>query len=37
VAFNVHDCSTKSYAFTRECEVELAEADFVPLRREITR
>ena len=37
VTFNVHAGSTKSYAFTREYEVELAEADFVPLRREITR
>jgi 2-oxoglutarate ferredoxin oxidoreductase subunit beta len=37
VTFNDHEGSTKSYAFTREYEVELAEADFVPLRREITR
>jgi 2-oxoglutarate ferredoxin oxidoreductase subunit beta len=36
VTFNDHEGSTKSYAFTREHEVELAEADFVPLRREIT-
>jgi hypothetical protein len=36
VTFNVHEGSTKSYAFTREYEVELAEADFVPLRLEIT-
>jgi 2-oxoglutarate ferredoxin oxidoreductase subunit beta len=36
VSFNDHEGSTKSYAFTREHEVEAVEADFVPLRREIT-
>lgn len=36
VSFNDHEGSTKSYAFTREHEVESVEADFVPLRREIT-
>jgi 2-oxoglutarate ferredoxin oxidoreductase subunit beta len=36
VTFNDHDGSTKSYKFTREHEVEVSAADFVPLRREIT-
>ena len=36
VTFNDHDGSTKSYKFTREHEVEVSSADFVPLRREIT-
>jgi len=36
VTFNDHEGSTKSYKFTREHEVEIAHADFVPLRREIT-
>ena len=36
MTFNDHEGSTKSYAFTREHEVEIAAADFVPLRREIT-
>jgi 2-oxoglutarate ferredoxin oxidoreductase subunit beta len=36
VSFNDHEGSTKSYAFTREHEVEAVHADFVPLRREIT-
>lgn len=36
VSFNDHEGSTKSYAFTREHEVEAVETDFVPLRREIT-
>src|SRR4249919_3228307 len=36
VTFNDHDSSTKSYKFTREHEVEVTAADFVPLRREIT-
>jgi 2-oxoglutarate ferredoxin oxidoreductase subunit beta len=36
VTFNDHDGSTKSYKFTREHEVEISTADFVPLRREIT-
>src|SRR5471030_573322 len=36
VTFNDHDGSTKSYKFTREHDVEISTADFVPLRREIT-
>ncbi len=36
VSFNDHEGSTKSYAFTREHEVEAVQADFVPLQREIT-
>ncbi len=36
VSFNDHEGSTKSYAYTREHEVEAVHADFVPLRREIT-
>jgi 2-oxoglutarate ferredoxin oxidoreductase subunit beta len=36
VSFNDHEGSTKSYAYTREHEVETVDADFVPLRREIT-
>jgi 2-oxoglutarate ferredoxin oxidoreductase subunit beta len=36
VSFNDHEGSTKSYAFTREHEVEAVHADFVPLQREIT-
>jgi 2-oxoglutarate ferredoxin oxidoreductase subunit beta len=36
VSFNDHEGSTKSYAFTREHEVEAVHADFIPLRREIT-
>src|SRR5450432_4773625 len=36
VSFNDHDGSTKSYKFTREHDVEISTADFVPLRREIT-
>src|SRR5205085_9765154 len=36
VTFNDHEGSTKSYKFTREHEVEVSAADFVPLRREIT-
>jgi 2-oxoglutarate ferredoxin oxidoreductase subunit beta len=36
VTFNDHEGSTKSYAYTREHEVEAVTADFVPLRREIT-
>ncbi|MGQ0650516.1 MAG: 2-oxoacid:ferredoxin oxidoreductase subunit beta [Gemmatimonadaceae bacterium] len=35
VTFNDHEGSTKSYKFTREHEVEIAAADFVPLQREI--
>ncbi len=36
VTFNDHEGSTKSYRYTREHEVEIVHADFVPLRREIT-
>ena len=36
VTFNDHEGSTKSYKFTREHEVEISAADFVPLRREVT-
>jgi 2-oxoglutarate ferredoxin oxidoreductase subunit beta len=36
VSFNDHEGSTKSYAFTREHEVEVVHTDFVPLRHEIT-
>jgi 2-oxoglutarate/2-oxoacid ferredoxin oxidoreductase subunit beta len=36
VTFNDHEGSTKSYRFTREHAHTLAEADFVPVRREIT-
>ena len=36
VSFNDHEGSTKSYAYTREHEVELVDADYVPLRREIS-
>ncbi len=36
VSFNDHEGSTKSYAFTREHEVEAVHVDFVPLQREIT-
>ena len=35
VSFNDHEGSTKSYAHMRAQSVELVEADFVPLRREI--
>ena len=35
VTFNDHEGSTKSYKFTREHDVEIVAADFVPLRREI--
>ena len=35
VTFNDHEGSTKSYKFTREHEVEISAADFVPLRREV--
>jgi len=35
VTFNDHEGSTKSYKFTREHEVEVVAADFVPLRREV--
>jgi 2-oxoglutarate ferredoxin oxidoreductase subunit beta len=36
VTFNDHEGSTKSYRYTREKNVEVAHADFVPLRREIS-
>jgi len=36
VTFNDHEGSTKSYAYTRQHEVETVHADFVPLRHEIT-
>ncbi len=36
VTFNDHEGSTKSYAYTREHNVEVIEADFVPIRTEIT-
>ncbi|MCC7126491.1 MAG: 2-oxoacid:ferredoxin oxidoreductase subunit beta [Acidobacteria bacterium] len=36
VTFNDHEGSTKSYAYTREHQVEVVHADFVPLREEIT-
>ncbi len=36
VSFNDHEGSTKSYKYTREHDVEIADADFVPLRKEIT-
>ena len=36
VTFNDHEGSTKSYAYTREHQVEVVHADFVPPRDEIT-
>jgi 2-oxoglutarate/2-oxoacid ferredoxin oxidoreductase subunit beta len=36
VTFNDHEGSTKSYAYTREHQVEVVQADFVPRREEIT-
>jgi hypothetical protein len=36
VTFNDHEGSTKSYAYTREHQVEVVQADFVPMREEIT-
>ena len=36
VTFNDHDGSTKSYAYTREHNVEIVQADFVPPAAEIT-
>ena len=36
VTFNDHDGSTKSYAYTREHNVEIVQADFVPPAKEIT-
>jgi 2-oxoglutarate ferredoxin oxidoreductase subunit beta len=35
VSFNDHEGSTKSYKYTREHDVEVADVDFVPLRKEI--
>ena len=35
VTFNDHEGSTKSYAYTREHQIEVVHADFVPLREEI--
>ncbi|MBS1716817.1 MAG: 2-oxoacid:ferredoxin oxidoreductase subunit beta [Armatimonadetes bacterium] len=36
VTFNDHEGSTKSYSYTREHMIEVVEADFVPIRSEIT-
>ncbi len=36
VTFNDHEGSTKSYAYTREHQIELVQSDFVPERSEIT-
>jgi len=36
VTFNDHEGSTKSYAYTREHDVQVVQADFVPPAREIT-
>ena len=36
VTFNDHEGSTKSYAYTREHNVEVVQADFVPPREEIS-
>ena len=36
VTFNDHEGSTKSYAYTREHQVEVVQADFVPPADEIT-
>ncbi|MCC7229281.1 MAG: 2-oxoacid:ferredoxin oxidoreductase subunit beta [Fimbriimonadaceae bacterium] len=36
VTFNDHEGSTKSYAYTRKHQLEVVQADFVPLREEIT-
>ncbi|MFI5386068.1 MAG: 2-oxoacid:ferredoxin oxidoreductase subunit beta [Fimbriimonadales bacterium] len=36
VTFNDHEGSTKSYAYTREHQIELVYSDFVPMRKEIT-
>lgn len=36
VTFNDHDGSTKSYAYTREKDVEVVHTDFVPVMKEIT-
>ncbi len=36
VTFNDHEGSTKAYSYTREHKIELINADFVPMRDEIT-
>lgn len=36
VTFNDHEGSTKSYAYTREHQIEVVQTDFVPFRDEIT-
>src|SRR5207245_700973 len=36
VTFNDHEGSTKSYRYTRQHEVHATEADFIPMREEIT-
>ncbi len=36
VTFNDHEGSTKSYAYTRQHQIEVVQADFVPFRDEIT-
>ncbi len=36
VTFNDHEGSTKAYAYTRGHQIEVVQADFVPLRSEIT-
>ena len=36
VTFNDHEGSTKGYAYPREHQIELVQADYVPERREIT-
>lgn len=36
VTFNDHEGSTKAYAYTREHQIEVIQADYVPLKSEIT-
>jgi len=36
VTFNDHEGSTKAYAYTREHQIEVVQADYVPFRTEIT-
>lgn len=36
VTFNDHEGSTKAYAYTREHQIEVVQADYVPVRTEIT-
>ncbi len=36
VTFNDHEGSTKSYAYTREHQIEVVQSDFIPEREEIT-